>query len=309
MAYYVGSLVQLSVLFTNVAGVPSDPTTVTVVVTAPDGTQVTYSSPTHTGTGTYTQNVPSTQVGSYNYEWFGTGAIVAVQPGTFQSYPVPIASTNSIDFVTLMQLKDWIESMPETTSVDDSILSKIITSVSQDILNRMSRNTIFSTDYPEWYDGTGSATLALDNWPINSVATLRVYGVDTPPSADHIQNGYIISRDKKFLQLVGGGSGLVPGFGFGGSGISSAYGRRCGNVFPQGIGNVYVVYNSGFTSVPSDLAEACLLIIDQDYKRRGWVDRAQIAIPQGGGTTTYRSWSIPPRAQEIIDRYTRTYHP
>jgi hypothetical protein len=221
----------------------------------------------------------------------------------------PLAAS-PIDFVTLDQVKTWIQGMvPFVATPDDDVLQFIITATSQDMLTMMSRETILSADYQEWYDGSGSATLALDQAPINSVTTLKANGVVAAPSSDHVQNGYIISRDKKFIQLVGGGAGIVPGFGFGSYGISSGFGRRCGNVFPQGIANIYVDYNAGYTAVPYDAAEACLLIIDQDYKRRGWVDRAQIVIPQGGGTTTYRSWPIPVRAQEIINRYTRTYHP
>ena len=224
------------------------------------------------------------------------------------SLPFP-GTASAIDFVTLEQVKAWIESMnPSVVTADDNLLQFIITATSQDMLTMMSRTTILSADYQEWYDGSGSPTLALDQWPISAVTTLKITGVVIDLSADHLANGYFISRDQKFLQLAGGG-GLVPGFGFGSAGVSSVYGRRCGNVFTQGFGNVYVDYTAGFTTVPNDLAEACLLIIDQDYKRRGWVDRAQIAIPQGGGTTTYRSWPIPARAQEIINRYTRTVHP
>lgn len=221
--------------------------------------------------------------------------------------PFTPSAPSAIDFVTLAEIKAWIESMPSTVTADDNVLQFIITATSQDMLTMMSRTTILAAGYQEWYEGSGSATLALDQQPINSVTTLKVSGVSVSPSSDHIQNGYIISRDKKFIQLVGSGSG--PASILGGGGISRGYSRRCGNVFAQGIANVYVDYNAGYATVPPDLGEACLLIIDQDYKRRGWVDRAQIVIPQGGGTTTYRSWPIPDRARLIIDRYTRTYHP
>lgn len=224
--------------------------------------------------------------------------------------PPPYAAS-AIDFVTLDQLKTWVEGMtPTVVTADDSVMQFVITAVSQDMLTMMSRPAILSTNYQEWYDGSGSATLALDQAPVNSVTALKVNGVAiSPTDTNHVQNGYLISRDKKFIQLVGGGGGLVPGLGFGGRGISSGYLRGCGNVFPQGIANVYADYNAGYATIPDDLIEACFLIIDQDYRRRGWPDKAQIATPQGGGTTSYRSWSIPPRAKEIIGYYTRTYHP
>lgn len=216
-----------------------------------------------------------------------------------------------IDFLTLSQAKTWIEGLnPNATSPDDDVLQFLVTSVSQDMLTRMSRTTIYNTDYQEWYDGTGSATLPIDNWPINQVNLVQINGVVVPVSPDHLQPGYIVSRDKKFIQLVGGNQGFLPGYGvsayWGGNSVSGTYNRHRGPSFYEGIGNIYVDYYGGYTAVPYDLGEACALIIDQDYRRRGWPDEAQINIPQGGGVTTYRAWEIPPRAWEIIWRYTRT---
>ncbi len=213
----------------------------------------------------------------------------------------PLATDN--DFVTLDQAKTWIESMkPFVPIPDDDVLHFLISGVSQDMLARMSRPSIFKSDYQEWYDGTGSATLPIDQNPIISVNILKINGLVVQPSPDHMQSGYIISRDRKFIQLVGS-----PGISLRGSVLFGGYSRRCGNIFPFETSNVYIDYYAGYETIPYDLAEACLLVIAQDYLRRGWPDRAQIAIPQGGGTTTYRNWEVPPRVQRILNTYTRTY--
>lgn len=219
----------------------------------------------------------------------------------------PTASPN--DFLTLEQLKVWIQSLNTTTSTtDDDVLQFLITAVSTDLLRRMSRDSITNTDYKEWYDGTGTATLPIENDPINSVNVLQINGMVVQPSVDHIQPGYIITRDKKFIQLISG-SGFAPGFGvpfsssLGGSGITGRYSRSA-YVFPYGTSNIYVDYYAGFETVPYDLVEAAALVIDQDYKRRGWPDKTAIALPNSGGTTYFAKTEIPQRAWEIIWRYT-----
>ena len=214
------------------------------------------------------------------------------------------------DFLTLAQLKVWIQGMnPGVTTADDDVLQFIITAVSTDLLNRMGRSSITNTNYQEWYDGTGNPTLPIDNDPITSVNVLKFGNAIVPASPDHVQPGYIISRDKKFIQLVGGSAyGYTTGFGvpsgnFGGGGISGAYNRPA-FVFPCGVSNIYIDYYAGYTTIPYDLGEACALVIDQDYKRRGWPDKTAIALPQDGGTTYFSKAEIPPRAWEIIWRYT-----
>lgn len=212
---------------------------------------------------------------------------------------------NVIDFVTLSDMKTWIESLPSGTTPDDKVLSEIITAASQNILNMMGKTSILNANYKEWYDGTGNATLFLDENPIIAINSLKIYGVDVSSSADRLTSGYAIDRDRKCIQLVGGGS-AQPVLQ---NSVTSWRGNSCGgNVFPRGTQNVYVDYNAGYQfNVPYDLSECCKRIIDQTYRRRGWVDKKQIALPQGGGTTTYRDWDITPYDAKIINNYTRSY--
>lgn len=74
--YDIGDAVVLTATF-SVA-----PTTVTLTLRAPDGTE---STPAVSSTGgTSTATVVTTQAGIYRYRWEGTGAAVAAEEGAFR---------------------------------------------------------------------------------------------------------------------------------------------------------------------------------------------------------------------------------
>ncbi len=81
----------------TVAGVNTDPTTVSCVITDPTGTAVTHTfagaSPadiTKTSTGVYKLQIPCTITGLWGYVWTGTGAVSDVQAGTWPVNPVSL---------------------------------------------------------------------------------------------------------------------------------------------------------------------------------------------------------------------------
>jgi hypothetical protein len=87
--FYAGSaeLATLGNTF-RVAGVATDPTAVTLVVTDPLGVATTYNYPTpatitRTSAGVYTKDIPCATAGTWTYEWTGTGAASDVEPGTW----------------------------------------------------------------------------------------------------------------------------------------------------------------------------------------------------------------------------------
>lgn len=91
MTYDVGDIIESSVIFRNMAGEKADPTTVSLVIQAPDNTQttVTGASITRDNTGEYHYDIPVTMAGgpgnSYIVRWVGTGAVTAVKE---KVYPV-----------------------------------------------------------------------------------------------------------------------------------------------------------------------------------------------------------------------------
>lgn len=95
-------IAQLSATFA-VNGVPTDPATVSCVITDPSGTAVTHTyngadpaDVAKTGTGAYALAVPCSPAvsgidGLWGYVWVGTGTASDVQPGTWRVLPVAVA--------------------------------------------------------------------------------------------------------------------------------------------------------------------------------------------------------------------------
>ena len=78
MIYPVQTLSRLSVTFTG-GGSPADPTTVTLTIITPDGAQHTVAQPpiVRDGIGAYHYDYTVATVGVHQYEFQGTGAVVA----------------------------------------------------------------------------------------------------------------------------------------------------------------------------------------------------------------------------------------
>jgi uncharacterized protein YfaS (alpha-2-macroglobulin family) len=85
--YQPGNIVTLAVLFTtnDVPPIPADPTTVTLRVTDPSGTETAYTGGqlNHTSTGDYSMDLEVLANGYWNYRWEGLGAIIAANESRF----------------------------------------------------------------------------------------------------------------------------------------------------------------------------------------------------------------------------------
>ena len=68
--FIVGDVARLSVSILDVAGVPSDPTSLSLVIQAPDGTSTTHTSDiVKDSTGNYHFDLALDSSGSYGYRW------------------------------------------------------------------------------------------------------------------------------------------------------------------------------------------------------------------------------------------------
>lgn len=199
-------------------------------------------------------------------------------------------AANPIDLTTLADVKTYLGIT--ATSSDDTELQNLITGASQYWLTRTGRASLNSvvTVANERYDGNGRDTLMLRQWPIQSVTSLTVNGFSVPASPDYIQYGYVIDQRQTAIVILGAGT-----YGGGGYGVNFCYGRL----------NVNVSYTAGYSATPLDVAEAVIKQVAQNYKRRRTTDEEMISIPQTGGTTRLRDWSIPPECLEVLNAYRR----
>ena len=114
----------------ELSGTPTDPTTVSCVVTDPLGVQTTYNynpgAIIKNSVGTYSLNVPcvSSQPGYeglWSFVWIGTGAVQAVQPGTWRVLPLTGPTGFASNYCGMEELKSRLDIDPSDTSSDYEI--------------------------------------------------------------------------------------------------------------------------------------------------------------------------------------------
>ncbi len=144
-------------------GVLTD-TTVTLTITAPDGT-VTTPTPTHDGTGLYSYVLLLDQVGAWRIEWDGTGAVPAVgyqtlvvhDPNTVNTTCEPWATSadacapcNTYEFDTVL----LDEKMAVATDVLFNLTGRRWPGICTDVIRPQAQYRSFET--PRWWPSDGS---------------------------------------------------------------------------------------------------------------------------------------------------------
>ena len=87
--YEQGNVVRVSVVFKNAAGVPTDPTAVTLRLRKPDTTVITYTYQSgaeivRDSAGAFHADIVVNKRGTWEYKWMGTGAVVASDENSFE---------------------------------------------------------------------------------------------------------------------------------------------------------------------------------------------------------------------------------
>ncbi len=120
-----------------------------------------------------------------------------------------------------------------------------------DIINRVSKfietycnRVLVAADYTEYYDGTDSAYLKLNNYPVNSYTSLESFDYQTQTVlqtfADHTD--YEFYNDEGIIY-------------------------KCSE-FTPGHKNYKVIYNAGYTAIPEDLKQACIEMCKLLYNKK-----------------------------------------
>jgi len=82
----------------------------------------------------------------------------------------------------LVSLADYKSYMSLTSTANDAVLQRLITSISRAILTKINRPAILPTTFTEVRDGGGECRLFLDNFPVFEVSSLTVNGSNVPAS-------------------------------------------------------------------------------------------------------------------------------
>jgi hypothetical protein len=137
----------------SVSGTPTDPNTVSLVITDPAGTATTYtyaaSQITKVSTGVYSKDIPCTADGIWTYTWIGTGAASDVVAGTWTVFNTELSKL----YCSVEELKSRL-GISDTQ--DDFELRLAIDAASRWLDDQYCHR--------HFWRGTSTRTFAADSW-------------------------------------------------------------------------------------------------------------------------------------------------
>lgn len=156
-------------------------------------------------------------------------------------------------------------------------------------LETMTDRLLKSRQVTEIRSGRKSSLIQLQQWPVTSVYSLKIDDLGQFPSTSLVNaNDYAIAD---------GGDGL----------------RMINDVFPNGQGNIEVIYTAGYdaTSHAANLAElelACLWLVEWFYRHRERQDMGRTSKSKGDETVGILA-QMPEMIREIVMDYQRLEMP
>ena len=256
-------IAQLTVTFTS-SGSPANPTTVSLVVTDPSGTQTTYTTSngiTQSGTGIYTAAITCLPAltgvdGLWSYVWIGTGAVSDVQPGTWRVLPTTIGTW----YIGLDEFKDRLGI---TDAADDSQAQIAIQTTAQWINEYTGRHFNRVTEV-RTYEPTNI-------WVLNIDDLVSVTAVNLDPNGNGVFSQALVQNVDYELRL---GDGL---YNVNATGIARPYRQlqiiQTGNWFPftwpySRLDRVQIIGTWGWSSVPPPVTQANFILAADLFKMK-----------------------------------------
>lgn len=186
------------------------------------------------------------------------------------------------DLTTIGNVKAYAQI---TDNASDAVLSRLISAFSAWFLNQVNRGALISATYTEQRNGQGGDSLTTINWPIQSVTSLSVDGNAIPASPGPNQFGYFFDSYTVWI--------VAPG-GCGSRGSRSR--------FTRGRGNVQIVYQAGYATVPLDIEQA---VIDQVlFTFRRQPNLGTVSQQMNGITTvSFSQKDLAPGVSLVVENY------
>lgn len=178
------------------------------------------------------------------------------------------------DLTTIANLKQWLE-INNTTN--DVLLQRLVSSCSAFIQSWLNRSILQAT-YNEIYDGNGSDTLTLNNYPITSLLSVSVNGVaqNLLSPGDFTSAAYDFTSEQLYGQFM---------------------------IFNKGRQNIAVSYVAGFATVPLDIEQACIELCALKYKN---LRNERIGVVSKGlasESTAFFVGDMPPATRTLLNQF------
>lgn len=176
--------------------------------------------------------------------------------------------------ITLAQVK---EMRGIGTTTDDTLLTNIITRVDKAV-KEICKRDFEATTYTEKRNGNGLSILFTNQYPINSITSLTQIDKDSVVTYTWASTDYIYESGQGLIQLRNG-------------------------TFPQGLQNIKVVYNAGFSTIPVDLQQACIEYAGWIFENRAKERVGIISRMMSDGSTLRYTQYLPIEVSLVLDRY------
>jgi uncharacterized phiE125 gp8 family phage protein len=175
---------------------------------------------------------------------------------------MPLAS-NAL--TTLPAVKEYLKL--QDTTVEDSLLETLINSASTLIEGYCSRRFREQAYIDEEYDGSGSASIVLSQYPVSSIQGMKIDGGEVGASE------YKARKETGIL-------------------------LRLNSTWPEGVLNISVSYTAGYSQIPEDLELACKHLVMFYYK----TDIADFSRTFGEGFVL-RPEALPVQVKALLASY------
>lgn len=133
-------------------------------------------------------------------------------------------------------------------------------------------------------DGNGLDRIAVPQYPIVSLTTLLVDGVEIDARATVYESGYVLDKAAGIVMLAG-------------------------YLFTAGLRNIELVYNAGYSTVPDDLEQAVIEQAAILYKESS-VGGALLGVASKqlpDGSISYATRDLLPTVKMVLERYKKRF--
>jgi len=176
-----------------------------------------------------------------------------------------------MDLTTLENVKSYMQ-ITDTSS--DVVLSRLISAFSEWFLNQVNRGALITSTYTEQRNGQGGDSITPIYWPIQSITSVTVDNVAVPASTQGTP-GYV--NDSFTIWLTG-------------------------YRFRRGRGNVQLVYEAGYPTVPLDIEQAVIDQVALTLRRQPNLGTTTQNM-NGITTVSFTQKDLAPGVQNVINSY------
>ena len=166
------------------------------------------------------------------------------------------------DFTTLAKVRAHLGLKSGDT---DAVLRTLITAASAWMKTYLNR-AILEATYTQTFDGNNQRKLFLPEYPVTQVTSVAI-GTRVLESSEWVLSG---------------------------NSVALLNGAR----FPAEYGNVQVVWNAGYPSVPADLDQACIEMVAWRFKERSRIGQSSVNV--NGEQITFQTEDAPANVKTLM---------